>query len=117
MFVGCLHSLNYSSIGMSIFTSCTKVPDFSSVIGPFFFFCFFYLLQNRKSICQKTSYAFNKSELVKYIIFLVLSSIRTRNLPFSGPADCKFVYVHLKCFIQSILVESVNQLMPVFLPT
>ena len=39
-----------------------------------------------------------KSELVKYIFFLVLSSIRTRKLPFSGPADCKFVYVDFKCF-------------------
>ena len=95
MFMGCLHSLNYSSVGMSILTSCAKVPDVCPVIGPFFF-CFF--LRNRKSVCHKTSYAFNKSELVKYIIFLVLSSIRTRNLPFSGPADCKFVCVHLKCF-------------------
>ena len=95
----------------------------------FFFFCLFFFcflfgffflfsLRNRKSICQKTSYAFNKSELVKYIIFLVLSSIRTRNLPFSGPADCKFVYVHFKCFsLKCILVESVNHLMPVLLPT
>ena len=90
MFVRCLHSLNYSSIGMSILTSCAKVADLCPVIGPF--------LRNRKSICQKTSYAFNKSELVKYIIFLGLSSIRTPNLPFLGPADCKFVYVDLKCF-------------------
>ena len=26
MFVGCLHRLNYSSIGLSILTSCAKVP-------------------------------------------------------------------------------------------
>ena len=69
MFVGCLHGLNYSSVGMSILTtSCAKVPDLCPVIGPFFFL-FFVFLQNRKSICQKTSYAVNKSELVKYIIF------------------------------------------------
>ena len=26
MFVGCLHRLNYSSVGLSILTSCAKVP-------------------------------------------------------------------------------------------
>ena len=26
MFVGCLHRLNYSSVGLSIFTTCAKVP-------------------------------------------------------------------------------------------
>ena len=41
MFVGCLHSLNFSSVGMSILTSCAKVPDLCPVIGPFFFFLFF----------------------------------------------------------------------------
>ena len=27
MFVGCLHRLNYSRVGLSILTSCEKVPD------------------------------------------------------------------------------------------
>ena len=47
MFVGCLHTLNYSSICMSILTSCAKVPDLCPAIGPFFFVCvcvFFFCL-------------------------------------------------------------------------
>ena len=75
MFVGCLHSLNYSSIGMSILTSCAKVPDLCHVIGRFFFVLFFFCFFpcGIENPCQKSLYAFNKSELVKYIIFLVLS--------------------------------------------
>ena len=96
MFVGCLHSLNYSSVGMSILTSCAKVPDLCLVTGPFFFIpC---ELENPYVRKHHMHLTLCKSELVKYIFFLVLSSIRTRNLPFSWPADCIFVYVHLKCF-------------------
>ena len=104
MFVGCLHSLNYSSVGMSILTSCAMVPDLCPVTDPFFFFFYFFLffipcgIENPYVRKQHMHLTLCKSELVKYIIFLVLSSIRTRNLPFSGPADCKFVHVHLKCF-------------------
>ena len=91
MFVGCLHSLNYSSVGMSILTSCAKVPDLCPVTGPF---VFFYSLRNPYVRKHHMHLTLCKSALVKYIFFLVLSSIRTRNLPFSGPA----VHVHLKCF-------------------
>ena len=38
MFVGCLHSLNYNSVGLSILTSCANVPGLCPVTGPFFFF-------------------------------------------------------------------------------
>ena len=96
MFVGCLHSLDYSSVGMSILTIYAKVPDLCLVTGPFFFTpC---ELENPYVRKHHMHLTLCKSELVKYIFFLVLSSIRTRNLPFSGPADCIFVYVHLKCF-------------------
>ena len=53
---------------------------------------------------------FCNGELVKYIIFPVLSSIRTQNFPFSETADCKFVHVHLKCLslkVHTSLVKSV----------
>ena len=30
LFVGCLHRLNYSSVGLSILTSCAKVPGLCS---------------------------------------------------------------------------------------
>ena len=33
MFVGCLHRLNYSSVGLSILTSCTKVPGLCPAWG------------------------------------------------------------------------------------
>ena len=33
MFVGCLHHLNYSSVGISILTSCAKVPGLCPAWG------------------------------------------------------------------------------------
>ena len=33
MFVGCLHRLNYSSVGLSILTSCAKVPGLCPAWG------------------------------------------------------------------------------------
>ena len=42
MFVGCLHSLNYNSVGLSILTSCAKVPGLCPVTGTFFVFFFFF---------------------------------------------------------------------------
>ena len=68
---------------------------------PVFFFVFFFVvfipcgIENPYVRKHHMHLTLCKSELVKYIFFLVLSSIRTRNLPFSGPADCKFVHVHL----------------------
>ena len=44
MFVGCFHSLNYNLVGLSILTSCAKVPGLYPVTGTFFvlFFVFFF---------------------------------------------------------------------------
>ena len=78
MFVGCLHGLNYSSVGMSILTSCAKVPDLCPVTGPFFFFfvfffcfCFFIPCGIENSYVRKHHIHLSlcKSELVKYIFF------------------------------------------------
>ena len=91
MFVRCLHSLNYSSVGLSILNSCAKVPGLCLVIGTFFFlsfflFFFFFFWGGGGISCEiENSYVRKhhrhliccKSELVKYIIFPVLSSIRT----------------------------------------
>ena len=95
MFVGCLHSLNYSSVGLSILTSCAKVPGLSPVTGTFLFSipCG---IENSYVRKHHIHLKFCKSELVKYIIFPVLSSIKTRNFPFSETANCKFVHVHLR---------------------
>ena len=96
MFVGCLHTLNYSSVGLSSLTSCAKVPGLSPVTGKFFSIpCG---IENSYVRKHHMHSKFCKSELVKYIIFPVLSSIRTRNFPFSETANCKFVHVHLTCF-------------------
>ena len=91
MFVGCLHSLNYSSVGLSILTSCAKVPGLSPVKGTFFFIpCG---IENSYVRKHHMHSKFCKSELVKYIIFQ-----SAQVLPFSETANCKFVHVHLKCF-------------------
>ena len=52
MFVGCLHHLNYRSVGLNILTNCGKVPGLCPATGSFF-----YSLPNREFICQKTLYA------------------------------------------------------------
>ena len=100
MFVGCWHSSNYNSVRLSILINCAKVPGLCPDIGPFFFFFFFIPCGIENPFVRKhhMHLKFCKSALVKYIIFQIRSSIRTRNFPFSGSVDCIFVHVHLKCF-------------------
>ena len=79
MFVGCLHSLNYSSVGMSLLISCAKVPDLCPVTDPFFLFFIPCGIVNPYVRKHHMHLTLCKSELVKYVFFLVFSSIRTRN--------------------------------------
>ena len=103
MFVGCLHRLNYSSVDLSILNSCAKVPGLCPDTDTFF--CGFFLsipceIENSYVRKHQLYLKFCKSELVKFIIFPVLSStcIRTRNFPFQ-----RHLTANLYMYIQNVL--------------
>ena len=66
MFVGCLHSLNHNSVGLSILTSCAKVSCVCPVTGSFSFLFFIPCgIENSYVRKHHMHLKFCKSELVK----------------------------------------------------
>ena len=76
MFVGCLHNLNYNSVGLSILTSCAKVPGLCPATGTLFSFLLIPCgIENSYVRKHYMQLKFCKSDLAKYIIFPVQTQV------------------------------------------